>query len=151
MILFKTFMGLMILVLGLAYYFRVERRINWYLYKKENFDTTNMDAPLPLQYTKPGKVDDPNYVNSDNIIYLKNQVDELVTIKQQIAELQKTSKEQGVTIQSLGPQLVKEASGDKDLVVADKAEITKQLDNSAALTSDKTYDQKPPPTSTTTN
>lgn len=151
MILFKTFMGLMILILGLAYYFRVERRINWYLYKKENFDTTNMDAPLPLQYTKPGKVDDPNYVNSDNIIYLKNQVDELVTIKQQIAELQKTSKEQGVTIQSLGPQLVKEASGNNDLVVADKAEISKQLHNSAALTSDKTYDQKPPPTTTTTN
>jgi hypothetical protein len=110
MILFKTFLVMVILVLGLSYFFHVQRKLNWWK-DKEGMD---MRTPVidpednkPLQYTKPGKVDDPNYVNSENIIYLKNQIDKLVATKQKVAELDDLTIEQGKAISDLGGQIYK--------------------------------------------
>jgi hypothetical protein len=52
--------------------------------------TTMAGAPDNVNYTDPGTNKDPGYlsaVNESNIKYLKNQVDGLVGLKQQLADL----------------------------------------------------------------
>ena len=110
MILFKLFLVMVVLVLGLSYYFHVQRKLNWWKDKEGMAMPTPVKDPednKPLQYTKPGKVDDPNYVNSENIIYLKNQIDKLVATKQKVAELDDLTIEQGKAISDLGGQIYK--------------------------------------------
>ena len=110
MILFKLFLVMVVLVLGLSYYFHVQRKLIWWKDKEVMAMPTPVKDPddnKPLQYTKPGKVDDPNYVNSENIIYLKNQIDKLVATKQKVAELDDLTIEQGKAISDLGGQIYK--------------------------------------------
>ena len=116
MLLTRILWLLVILLLCLAYFNYLRKRMNYWENKeyftplsgggenKEYFTTQLAEAPPPLKYTKPGAVDDPNYVNSDNMVYLKKQVDQLVLLKQQVAELQETSKGHDEALAALGKE-----------------------------------------------
>lgn len=109
MLLTRILLLLIILLLSLAYFAYLRKRMNYWENKeyftplssddgvggrenKEYFTTQLAQAPPPLKYTRAKPFDQPNYLESDNIVYLKNQVDQLVLLKQQVAELQEASK-----------------------------------------------------------
>jgi hypothetical protein len=116
MLLTRILLLLIILLLSLAYFAYLRKRMNYWENKeyftslasdrenkeyfsplasdrenKEYFTTQLAQAPPPLKYTRAKPFDPPNYLESDNIVYLKTQVDQLVLLKQQVAELQEAS------------------------------------------------------------
>ena len=95
-----------LIILSLRHVFR---RFLIYMGLQRREGLENMPSnPVPSQYTDPGLNNDPLYLaklNAANISYLKDQVDKLSGLKEQVATLSSETDNNSTAIRGIGDQL----------------------------------------------